>query len=183
MDTTTTTNTAPTKTAKEARIENQAFAHANNLPMVQIRGNSFPCRHVFYAFGGEYDKVAKIWSVPSHKAMEAQMIVNRFTPGTEEHAKANPPKVPVVKAEVVKPAPAATVVKTTPPPAPVKMAEVVKTTKPVAQSNLEARLTALATVSAKLLAEVEATNNDLATRSMKLAIETLQGAAAALRIG
>ncbi len=81
------------KTAKESNLENVSFATANNLPMVAITGNTFPIRGVLYAFGGKWDKDAKAWMVPQHKAVEAQGIADKYAP-----------KPKVAKVETVKPA-------------------------------------------------------------------------------
>jgi len=66
------------KTAPEAHQENVYFAMANNLPMIAITGNTYPCKGVLYAMGGKWDKTAKCWMVPQHRAVEAQTIANGF---------------------------------------------------------------------------------------------------------
>ncbi len=82
-----------TQTPKEAHDENVAFATANNLPYVDITGNTFPVKNVLFAMGGRWNKELKVQQVPQHRAVEAQTLADRFAP-----------KPKVAKVETVKPA-------------------------------------------------------------------------------
>lgn len=76
---TTTRSASPTSTAHEARAESLAFAASQGLPSVIITGNTIPIRRLLWTWGGIYDRKYRQWSVPQHRAMEAQTIANRFT--------------------------------------------------------------------------------------------------------
>jgi len=76
MNATASTNTTPT--AHDVRAESLYFAASHGLPSVIITGNTIPIRRLLWTWGGTYDRKNRQWSVPQHRAMEAQTIANRF---------------------------------------------------------------------------------------------------------
>ncbi len=97
------TTTYP-KTSKESHDENVAFAQQNNLPMVNITGNTFPVKNVLYAMGGRWNKELKVQQVPQHRAVEAQALADRFAPKPKVAKPVTAKVAAPVKAKVEKPA-------------------------------------------------------------------------------
>lgn len=86
--------TTRTSTSHEVRAESTAFAQRQRLPWVPITGNTIPIRRLLWTLGGTYDRHLRQWSVPQHRASEAQAIADRFTRRSPRTASATPPLTP-----------------------------------------------------------------------------------------
>lgn len=140
----TTATAAPQKSASEAHAENVAYAKANNLPMVPITGNTYPIKGLLYVMGGKWDSKTKTWSVPSHKAAEAQAAADKFARPVKTTSA--PTAAPVTTVATPQNLAVANLNAMTPRPAPVAAPKPVKgKTKGAPMSPLQKRLNALLT--------------------------------------